>query len=53
MNDLLDGTPYASYSYAYPHKTAYRPLHLPLPLSEVELLLAKSAYQERSACVLE
>lgn len=36
MRDLLlDGTPYASYAYAYPHKTAYRLLHPPLPLSEV------------------
>ncbi|HSI32099.1 MAG TPA: STM4012 family radical SAM protein [Tepidisphaeraceae bacterium] len=29
------GTPYAAYSYAYPHKTAYRRLDPPRPLGEV------------------
>jgi oxygen-independent coproporphyrinogen-3 oxidase len=26
LSELLTGSPYQSYSYAYPHKTAYRPL---------------------------
>jgi len=29
---LLTGTPYIGYSYAYPHKTAYRLFDAPLPL---------------------
>ena len=29
------GSPYVSYAYSYPHKTAYRPLTPPVPLSEV------------------
>ena len=29
---LLSGSPYASYAYSYPHKTAYRPLDPPVPL---------------------
>ncbi len=29
---LLSGSPYASYAYSYPHKTAYRPLEPPVPL---------------------
>jgi oxygen-independent coproporphyrinogen-3 oxidase len=29
---LLAQTPYAGYTYAYPHKTAYRPLTPPVPL---------------------
>jgi oxygen-independent coproporphyrinogen-3 oxidase len=32
---VLAGTPYVAYSYAYPHKTAYRPLAPPLPLDAV------------------
>lgn len=32
---LLDGTPYEAYTYAYPHKTAYRPLEPALPLAEL------------------
>jgi oxygen-independent coproporphyrinogen-3 oxidase len=35
MNDLKalrNETPYAGYTYAYPHKTAYRPLARPVPL---------------------
>src|SRR6476659_2874063 len=38
MNDLtrlLDGSPYLGYSYAYPHKTAYRPLDPPVPLRDL------------------
>ncbi|MFK3982244.1 radical SAM protein [Micromonospora sp. NPDC050397] len=31
----LDGSPYQGYLYAYPHKTAYRPLRPRPPLSEV------------------
>ena len=32
LGELLAGTPYVSYTYAYPHKTAYRPFSTPLPL---------------------
>jgi oxygen-independent coproporphyrinogen III oxidase len=32
---LLEGSPYVGYGYAYPHKTAYRPLAQPRPLREV------------------
>ncbi|WP_435018284.1 STM4012 family radical SAM protein [Tundrisphaera sp. TA3] len=30
---LLAGSPYLSYAYSYPHKTAYRPLDPPVPLA--------------------
>jgi len=33
--ELLDGSPYQAYLYAYPHKTAYRPIEPAIPLSEV------------------
>lgn len=32
---ILDASPYLAYSYAYPHKTAYRPLRPPVPLARV------------------
>lgn len=32
---LRETPPYAGYAYAYPHKTAYRPLPSPIPLAEV------------------
>ena len=32
---MLEGTPYAAYTYSYPHKTAYRPLDPPRALGEV------------------
>lgn len=35
LRALLQGTPYLSYSYAYPHKSAYRPLNPPVPLPEL------------------
>src|SRR4029453_1273246 len=35
LADLLRGTPYVSYSYAYPHKTAYRRLPVPVPLRDL------------------
>lgn len=35
LSELLEQTPYRSYAYAYPHKTAYRTLSPPKPLSEV------------------
>ena len=35
LADLLAATPYRSYSYAYPHKTAYRRLQPPVPLRQV------------------
>lgn len=31
---LLGPTPFVSYAYAYPHKSAYRPLAAPVPLDE-------------------
>jgi len=34
LERMLAGTPYAGYAYAYPHKTAYRPLERPVPLRE-------------------
>ena len=33
--ELLDGSPFRTYSYSYPHKTAYRPLIPAVPLREV------------------
>lgn len=33
--ELLNGSPFAGYIYAYPHKTAYRPLNPPRPLADV------------------
>lgn len=35
MSALLEGSPYQGYAYAYPHKTAYRPLDPPRALSGV------------------
>lgn len=32
---LLQGSPFVGYGYAYPHKTAYRPLARPRPLADV------------------
>ncbi|WP_407572573.1 STM4012 family radical SAM protein [Deinococcus altitudinis] len=32
LPDLLNGSPYLSYTYAYPHKTAYRTLEPAVPL---------------------
>ncbi len=32
---FLTGSPYQGYAYAYPHKTAYRPLEPPLPLHDL------------------
>jgi len=34
-SDLLTGSPYQGYSYAYPHKTAYRVLEPSVPLDEL------------------
>lgn len=31
---LLSASPYAGYTYGYPHKTAYRPLPAPVPLRD-------------------
>jgi oxygen-independent coproporphyrinogen-3 oxidase len=33
--ELLQGSPFLGYSYAYPHKTAYRPLARPRSIDEV------------------
>jgi oxygen-independent coproporphyrinogen III oxidase len=35
LAELLRGTPYLAYSYAYPHKTAYRRLDTPVSLREL------------------
>lgn len=35
VHPLLSGSPYQGYVYAYPHKTAYRPLDPPRPLADV------------------
>jgi oxygen-independent coproporphyrinogen-3 oxidase len=35
LDPQLAGSPYVAYSYAYPHKTAYRPLVPPRDLAEV------------------
>ncbi len=35
LEKMLQDTPYVSYTYAYPHKTAYRPFPSPLPLDQV------------------
>jgi oxygen-independent coproporphyrinogen III oxidase len=34
LRDVLNGSPYQAYTYAYPHKTAYRRLEPSVPLSE-------------------
>lgn len=34
LSQLLPAGPYQSYTYSYPHKTAYRPLQPPMPLRE-------------------
>jgi oxygen-independent coproporphyrinogen-3 oxidase len=35
LTELLRGTPYVSYTYAYPHKTAYRVIDPPVDLDEL------------------
>lgn len=35
LASLLAGSPYQGYSYAYPHKTAYRPFEPAVPLSAI------------------
>jgi oxygen-independent coproporphyrinogen-3 oxidase len=35
VGELLQGSPFIGYGYAYPHKTAYRPLAQPRPLADV------------------
>ena len=35
LEEMLAQTPYVSYSYSYPHKTAYRPLKDPVRLRDV------------------
>lgn len=35
LSELLTASPYQTYVYSYPHKTAYRPLNPPRKLSEV------------------
>lgn len=46
VGELLRGSPFLGYSYAYPHKTAYRQLPEPRPLAEVW------AEQDRSSLFL-
>lgn len=43
LAELSAGSPYQAYAYAYPHKTAYRPLEPPVPLSEAWAAEDKSA----------
>lgn len=35
LDQVISGTPYVSYAYSYPHKTAYRPLPSPVCLSDI------------------
>ena len=35
LTQLLTESPYQAYTYAYPHKTAYRPLAPPVPLADL------------------
>ena len=35
LDEMLAQTPYAAYTYSYPHKTSYRPFEAPLPLDEL------------------
>ncbi|HLZ60191.1 MAG TPA: STM4012 family radical SAM protein [Ktedonosporobacter sp.] len=35
LEEMLDGTPYAAYTYSYPHKMAYRAFPEPLQLDEL------------------
>ncbi|VEP13178.1 Coproporphyrinogen III oxidase [Hyella patelloides LEGE 07179] len=35
LSQLLTASPYQTYVYSYPHKTAYRPLNPPIKLSDV------------------
>src|SRR5216684_7137082 len=35
LAQLLEGTPYISYTYAYPHKTAYRSFPEPVPVADL------------------
>lgn len=35
LEKFIRGTPYASYPYTYPHKTAYRAFEKPLPLADL------------------
>lgn len=35
LTEVLEGSPYQSYVYAYPHKTAYRPFSKPVPLTDL------------------
>ncbi|NUQ64876.1 MAG: STM4012 family radical SAM protein [Pirellulales bacterium] len=35
LSDLVQGSPFVTYVYSYPHKTAHRPLPAPIPLDEV------------------
>lgn len=35
LAEVLEGSPYQSYVYGYPHKTAYRPFSRPIPLRQL------------------
>lgn len=35
LDELLAGTPFVGYTYAYPHKTSYRPFPNPVPLADL------------------
>lgn len=43
LAELSAGSPYQAYAYAYPHKTAYRPLDPPVPLCDAWAAEDKSA----------
>ena len=43
LHPVLHGNPYQGYVYAYPHKTAYRPIQVPRPLRDVWETEARSA----------
>lgn len=35
MAEMLEATPYAGYTYSYPHKTSHRPFDKPVPLEQL------------------
>jgi oxygen-independent coproporphyrinogen-3 oxidase len=35
LTDVTTGSPYVSYAYGYPHKSAYRHFERPIPLAEL------------------
>ncbi len=35
LDKVINGSPYGSYTYSYPHKSAYRTFESPIPLNEI------------------